>query len=150
MAVRIVISACLLGYPTAYDGLSRKSRKICEVLERNDTEIIVFCPEFYLFSVPRKPIEIAGGTGLDLIRGNARLLNSDGSDLTKHGLKIAKTLFQIIKVLKPDIAYLRERSPFCGVSKIYDGSFSGRLVKGPGIAAAIFYKCGVHVEGVED
>jgi uncharacterized protein YbbK (DUF523 family) len=150
MAVRIAVSACLLGYPTAYDGLPRTSRKILEVLSSKDVELIAFCPEFYLFGTPRKPIEIEGGNGFDFIQGEARLLNNEGDDLTENGLKIAKRLSQMIEILRPDVAYLREKSPFCGVSKIYDGSFSGKLVKGPGIAAAVLIRCGIKVQGVED
>jgi uncharacterized protein YbbK (DUF523 family) len=34
-------------------------------------------------------------------------------------------------------ALLKARSPSCGSGQIYDGSFSGRLIDGDGVAAAL-------------
>lgn len=45
------------------------------------------------------------------------------------------------------IAVLKERSPSCGSGEIYDGSFTGRLISGDGIAAAALKKLGVRIIG---
>ena len=44
-------------------------------------------------------------------------------------------------------AILKERSPSCGSGTVYDGSFSGTLTVGDGIAAALLKKNCVMVVG---
>lgn len=45
---------------------------------------------------------------------------------------------------------LQSRSPSCGVNEIYDGTFSGCLVKGKGIFAAMLEEEGIRAVDVED
>ena len=47
-------------------------------------------------------------------------------------------------------AILKERSPSCGSSAVYDGSFSGRVVPGAGVAAALLMENGVRVFSEEN
>ena len=42
-------------------------------------------------------------------------------------------------------AVMTERSPSCGSSKIYDGTFTGRVRNGMGIAADLLEKNGIRV-----
>ena len=42
-------------------------------------------------------------------------------------------------------AVLKARSPSCGCGRIYDGSFTGRLCQGDGVAAALLKQNGVAV-----
>jgi uncharacterized protein YbbK (DUF523 family) len=43
------------------------------------------------------------------------------------------------------VAVLKEGSPSCGSSFVYDGSFSGRRVQGPGVTTALLREAGVAV-----
>jgi uncharacterized protein YbbK (DUF523 family) len=43
------------------------------------------------------------------------------------------------------LAILKERSPSCGVHKIYDGTFSGKLIPGKGITTKKLESLGVKV-----
>ena len=45
------------------------------------------------------------------------------------------------------LAVLKEKSPSCGVGKVYDGSFSGKLVTGDGITVRLLQKHGIRVIG---
>ena len=45
---------------------------------------------------------------------------------------------------------LQSRSPSCGVNQVYDGTFSGRLIPGQGIFAALAREAGFSVIDVED
>ena len=45
---------------------------------------------------------------------------------------------------------LKERSPSCGSSKIYDGSFSGAVVDGMGVTTAFLRKRGIPVYSEEN
>jgi len=47
-------------------------------------------------------------------------------------------------------AILKARSPSCGVGQIYDGSFSGRLVEGDGVTAALLKREGIIVKSEEE
>ncbi len=42
-------------------------------------------------------------------------------------------------------AVLKEKSPSCGVYKIYDGSFSGKLIDGSGVTTKLLKENGIEV-----
>ena len=42
-------------------------------------------------------------------------------------------------------AILKARSPSCGSGKVYDGTFTGRLVDGDGVLAALLKENGITV-----
>ena len=45
---------------------------------------------------------------------------------------------------------MQSRSPSCGINKIYDGSFSGKLIDGNGILVDMLLSIGVEVIDVKD
>ena len=49
-----------------------------------------------------------------------------------------------------ELAILQSRSPSCGVKEIYDGTFTGHLVKGKGVFAAMLEEEGIRAMDVED
>lgn len=149
MAVRVLVSACLLGFRCAYDGRDRKNESLLLKLRSGGYQVFAICPEYRIFGVPRSPMEISGGDGFDFLQGKAFLLTADGRKYDRRSLKRElESIARWLAHIKPEAAYLREGSPFCGAGVIYDGSFSGRLVKGRGILVAIASKHGVKVEGV--
>ena len=56
------------------------------------------------------------------------------------------------KIKDEDINFviLQSRSPTCGVNQIYDGSFSGKLIRGRGIFAKALIDAGYDVIDSED
>ena len=48
---------------------------------------------------------------------------------------------------RPLLAILKNKSPSCGHGRIYDGTFTGTLVPGDGMAAELLKKNGVTVYG---
>ena len=46
---------------------------------------------------------------------------------------------------KIEVALLKGNSPSCGNNAIYDGSFTGRKIKGAGVAATMLMQHGLHV-----
>jgi uncharacterized protein YbbK (DUF523 family) len=48
------------------------------------------------------------------------------------------------------LALLKARSPACGKGEIYDGSFSGTLVSGDGVAAQLLLENGIAVYSEAD
>jgi uncharacterized protein YbbK (DUF523 family) len=123
--MKIGVSACLLGINCRYDGKNSYNEKVKKFLE--DKDFFVFCPEqLGGLSTPRMPSEI-----IDYSKEIVK--NKNGEDVSENFKKGAEESIKIIEMLKPDTLILKEKSPSCGVKKIYDGTFSGTLKEGNGI-----------------
>ena len=62
----------------------------------------------------------------------------------------AKPCAAVIRLVGAQAAILKARSPSCGAGKIYDGSFSGTLIQGQGVFAALCQKSGLQVTTEEE
>ncbi|MGY3749767.1 DUF523 domain-containing protein [Vagococcus acidifermentans] len=133
----IGISACLGGVSCRYDGKA----KTVEALRRlvASEQALVICPEVLGgLPVPRIPAEIQFGDGFDVWAGKAHVIAKDGKDVTGCYKQGAEKALAALKELDIDWVILKENSPSCGVSAVYDGSFTGSLREGLGVAAALF------------
>lgn len=139
----IAVSGCLLGIRCAYDARPR----FCGQLWRTAGGAAVgVCPEqLGGLSTPRPPAEITGGTGRDVLAGRAKVLNCRGEDCTGQYRRGAWETVKVARQLGIRRAVLRPRSPACGPSCHYDGSFSGRVIEGEGVAAAALRQAGLQV-----
>jgi uncharacterized protein YbbK (DUF523 family) len=45
---------------------------------------------------------------------------------------------------------LKEKSPSCGVKKVYNGQFNGTLVKGSGVFSSLIGQLGIKILTEED
>ena len=134
MKENILISACLLGEPTRYDGKSIV--KIDLQKYKDKYNFIAVCPEVLGgLSTPRTPSERVG----------ERVLMRDGTDVTEQFAKGAAQAVEICKRAGCKIAVLKAKSPSCGTGAIYDGTFSGKLTAGYGTAAEELLKNGITV-----
>ena len=113
----ILISACLLGLPTRYDGQSKERPRIREVADENC--LVPVCPE-QLGGLPtlRPSAEIAKGDGEAILDGRAAVVNELGEYVTQNYLDGAHTVLEIASLLGADLALLKEGSPACGVTRI--------------------------------
>ncbi len=143
---KILISSCLLGSKVRYNGTDIKPDN--EILEKiiRENEIISFCPEVSAgLPIPRTPAEISSGGGEDVISGSSKVKDKTGADVTEEFIRGAELALELCRKEKIELAVLAERSPSCGSSLIYDGTFSGRLVKGKGVTTALLEKSGIRV-----
>ena len=93
-----------------------------------DYNIIKICPEtFGGLPIPRVPSEIV----------NDKVLSKDGKDVTKEYNLGAAISLELAKKHHVNCAILKQRSPSCGVGKIYDGTFSGTVIDGYGVTATL-------------
>ena len=137
--MKIAVSACLLGENCKYNGGNNFSEKVSEYVKGH--EVIPVCPEvFGGLQTPREPSEIVDGT----------VRHKDGSSVDKEFRKGAEAAFKIIKEKEVELVILQSRSPSCGVNTIYDGSFSGKIIKGHGVFAEILLRNGIKVIDVAD
>ena len=73
------------------------------------------------------------------------MLTDDGEDVTAAFVAGAGIALQLVRQHGLRVAVLKARSPSCGNTQNYDGSFSGTLVAGEGVTAALLRRHGVKV-----
>ena len=139
------VSKCLAGIPCRYDGKANPDREIQELCRLSMA--VAICPECLGgMGVPRAPSEVVGGDGADVLDGAARVISSDGCDVTALFICGAYEALKICRRHHIDKAILKAKSPSCGQGEIYDGSFTGALRPGDGVTAALFKRNGIKVE----
>lgn len=144
----ILVSACLAGFPCRYDGKSKPHPEIMRLVAAGPA--IPICPEqMGGLPTPRSAAEIVGGDGHDVLAGQARVMNADGEDVTEQFIRGAETVAKLAQLCGAKVAMLQERSPSCGPSKVYDGSFGRQLRPGQGVAAAKLAQLGLEVRAAE-
>jgi uncharacterized protein YbbK (DUF523 family) len=141
----IFISSCLLGLNTQYDQESKRCEELIKLVKEG--KALFFCAEQGGgLPTPRIPAEIEPGkNSAEVLKGDAKIFSKEGKDVTKEFLKGANMVLQICKEYDLKIAILRERSPSCGTSKVYDGTFSGKKIKGTGVTAELLKQNGIKV-----
>lgn len=145
----ILVSACLLGVNCKYNGKNNYDATILNLLRSKG--LIPVCPEqLGGLSTPRLPAEINHGDGVDVLNGSAKVVTKNGIDVTEAFLKGAQETLKIAEELGINQGILKARSPSCGVGKIYDGSFTGSLVKGDGVTAALLKSKNIRIYSEEE
>lgn len=77
---------------------------------------IPVCPEqLGGLPTPRKPAEIEGGDGGDVLDGRARVVDVDGRDVTRFFIHGARQCLRIVQEQGISRALLKARSPSCGL-----------------------------------
>ena len=133
---KLLVSACLLGMPCRYDGKSKPCDAVIALRDR--FELLPVCPEVMGgLPTPRTPSEIQG----------ERVRMRDGTDVTEHYHRGARMALELARSNGCSVAILKEKSPSCGVGRIYDGSFSRTLTEGNGITADVLIDAGIKVYG---
>ena len=147
--MNILVSACLLGLNTRYDGCNNINSEVCSIM--NDFNIIPICPEqLGGMSTPRLPSEIHGGNARDVLEGRARVINSEGDEVTDKFIRGADETLNIAKIYNSKMAILKSKSPSCGYGNVYDGSFSKVLKEGNGISTELLIQNGIIVFSEKD
>lgn len=151
ICMRIAVSACLLGEACRYDGRSKPCARVQE-LAADGHELVPICPEVTGgLLTPRTPCEIVRAPwmkGKKARAANERswtILDASGADRTAAYARGAQAELARAKEAGCELAILKAKSPSCGSGEVYDGTFSGTLVPGWGIAAATFRDAGITV-----
>lgn len=140
----ILVSACLRGVPCRFDGQHKASAEIAEAV--TGREVVSFCPEVAGgLATPRRPAELVGGDGNDVLDGTARVVEDTGRDVTAEFVDGARRALAAARHRGCTEALLMPRSPSCGRGVVYDGSFAGELVPGDGVTAALLERNGITV-----
>jgi len=111
----ILVSACLVGLCTRYDG---------KIVDHPDCRArlagvtwIPFCPEqLGGLPTPREAADIVGGDGDDVLAGRATVLCKSGADVTEPFVRGARQALQLARSQQVTAAFLKARSPSCAVT----------------------------------
>ena len=146
----LLISACLLGVACNHEGRG-SPRAVVDELARH-YRLVPVCPEVLGgLPTPRAAAELQGGDGADVVVGTAaRVVNIEGEDVTAAYRRGAEAAVAVALAVGAKRAVLKARSPSCGSSSVYDGTFSRRLVPGRGVTAAALAAAGLEVGSEED
>lgn len=135
----IIVSACLLGDNVKYNGGNNFDPRIEELLKYYD--IIPICPEtFGGLRIPREPSELRHGEAFF----------KSGKNVTHQFDEGAHKVINIVNFKHVKKAVLMERSPSCGVHKIYNGKFEGKLIDGQGYTTQLLLQNGVEVYTIDE
>ena len=136
--MNVLVSACLLGEPCRYDGKAKTAIGLAEALVAHGCKPVLVCPERDGgLPCPRPASEIAAD--------GVHVFDATGKDVTDA---FARGAFMAVETARSEecrLAVLKAKSPSCGVGSIYDGTFSGRLAEGDGIAVRALRSAGVAV-----
>lgn len=149
--MKVAVSACLLGVPCRYDGRSKQDPRVQAFVETGSlnglpVSACSICPEVMAgLTVPHPPHEITQDD-----QGEYHVVDQAGNDATDVFEKGARIACR--KALKAGCthAILKSKSPSCGVGEIYDGTFTGTLMPGDGIATTMMRQVGMCVATEKD
>ncbi|NIM92810.1 MAG: DUF523 domain-containing protein [Anaerolineales bacterium] len=142
----ILISACLLGERVRYDGEYILKDQPQLTQWQNEGRVISICPEVAGgLPIPRPPAEITTGEGATVLDGQAKVMDIHGEDKTEAFISGAQAALNAAIEGNAQVVILKENSPSCGSTNTYDGTFSGTLVRGRGVTAALLEREGIRV-----
>ncbi len=147
--IRILVSSCLMGQKVRYNGSAKLEEHPLLMQWQDEGRLVPHCPELAAgFQVPRPPAEITDArSGEDVLSGEALILEKTGNDVTDLYRIAAFSALEAAQSNNCEYALMTDGSPSCGVSFLYDGSFSGKKHAGSGITTTLLEQHGIRVFG---
>lgn len=131
-----LVSACLIGLNTRYDGRIVKNLACREAVAGGI--VIPFCPEqLGGLATPRPAADLIGGDGYDVLAGRARVVTREGVDVTVQFIEGARQSLKIARQQEVARILLKAKSPSCGLGPVV------------GVTAALFLEEGFVVTELE-
>ena len=144
----ILVSACLLGLPTRYDGKAKRSQAVIDYLQKENLLPIPVCPEQLAgMTTPREKTFFQSGDGHTVLNGDGHVVSETGQAMNDVFCRGARVTLQVARLCNCRRALLKERSPSCGVHEIYRGESK---VSGSGVTTALLIKEGIEVFSEQD
>ena len=131
---RFLVSACLCGFFCRYDGKANTVLELARLYARG--LVLPVCPEEAGgLPTPREPCERLGH----------RVVSRTGQDMTTAFAAGATHTLALARQYGLHIAILKESSPSCGITTIYDGTFTGTKILGMGLTASLLHENGLQL-----
>lgn len=136
---KILVSECLYGGKIVrYDGGITVEQSPVFLKWKAEGRIITICPEMFGgLPMPRPDSQRVGN----------KVISENGADVTTEYLKGAKEAVRLAKEYHVALCLMKQDSPSCGSSYIYDGTFSDTKIPGQGLAVELLRKEGFPVFG---
>ncbi|MNV99139.1 hypothetical protein D3C71_1944640 [compost metagenome] len=80
-----------------------------------------------------------------MLDGKARVIDRSGNDVTGMYLEGARITLETARKCSASIVVLKQNSPSCGSTMIYNGDFTGVKIAGEGVTAALLRRNGIRV-----
>src|SRR3972149_4360474 len=94
-----LVSACLVGVRCRYNGGAKTSRAVLNFLKGK--RFVPVCLETLAgLPIPRPPATFIGGTGKDVLRGKASILDDSDNDVTEKIIRGAQETLRIAKLVR--------------------------------------------------
>lgn len=138
MTVKILVSACLLGYKVRYDNGDVPCLDARFLKWYEEGRFVHICPE------------VVGGLPTprpDAQRQGDRVVTGGGADVTEQFLKGAQATLKLATEHQVALAIMKQDSPSCGSQYIYDGSFTDAKALGEGTTTELLRQNGFKVFG---
>jgi uncharacterized protein YbbK (DUF523 family) len=146
MPYPVIISACLAGLHTRYDGASRPHSDLKTLAEK--AVLVPVCPEILGgLGIPRTACNFVGGDGEAVLLGNAGVIDRNGIDRTQAFVKAAHEVERIVQLVHPKLIIFKEGSPSCGVRRV---DIEGVKQEGCGVTTALLKPAGITIISEED
>lgn len=143
---KILVSACLIGENVRYNGRVKVDESNWLKGWKLQGRLVPFCPEVAGgLPVPRPCSEISGHDGRTVLYGDSRVINIKGKDVTQYFLTGGQKTLELARLHNIKLAVLKDGSPSCGNTYIYDGSFSGIKKPGKGITTVLLEENSIRV-----
>ena len=134
MKEKLLISSCLLGTNVKYNGKNNYVEGIYKLKDLYD--LVIVCPEVMGgLSIPRIPSEII----------NDEVINKEKINVTKEFNKGKDIVLDLVKKYDIKKALLKDGSPSCGSTYIYDGTFTGKRIKSLGITSRFLKELNIKI-----
>lgn len=141
----VVVSACLVGKRCRYNGEHRAHDGVLRYLKGK--KYVAVCPEKLAgWGVPRPPVEFRGGGAQKTIAGEGWIVDRRGRNRTRSLMRGAERALARALSSHATEAILKEKSPSCGVKKVYR---EGRLVRGGGVFTYLLKRQGIALRSEE-
>lgn len=130
-----LVSSCLLGLNSRYDGAAKPSAACRHELA--GAVWIPVCPEqLGGLPTPRTAANLVGGHGDEVLAGTARVITTSGEDVTAHFISGARQVLQIALAQQVAGAFLKSGSPSCGCGEVL--GVTAALLKSKGLTVREF------------
>jgi uncharacterized protein YbbK (DUF523 family) len=97
--------------------------------------LVPVCPEVLGgLGIPRLPCRFSGGDGVAVLRGQANLIDAQGTDRTFSFLRGAEETVRVVELVSPNLIIFKEGSPSCGLRRV---DIEGTKQPGCGVATAL-------------
>jgi uncharacterized protein YbbK (DUF523 family) len=144
----ILVSACLLGLSTRYDGASKRNQTVLDWLARERLLPIPVCPEQLAgLPTPREKTRFSSGDGRAVVEGTGQVVTFSGRIMNECFLHGANEALRIALLAGCRRAMFKERSPSCGVHRVHCGE---EMITGTGVTTALLTAAGFSVLSEDD